>query len=107
MSGHTDKRIFPLGPLLKARFIRRENRFRAEVELEGQPVQVHVPNSGRMKELLVPGVDVWIQPAAGANRKTAYTLLLVQQGQRFVCVHAHLANEIMAFWLEQGILVAA
>lgn len=55
MSGHTDERIFPLGPLLKARFIRRENRFRAEVELEGQPVQVHVPNSGRMKELLVPG----------------------------------------------------
>ncbi len=104
MSGHTDERIFPLGSLLKARFIQRENRFRAEVELEGQPVQVHVSNSGRMKELLVPGVDVWIQPAAGVNRKTAYTLLLVQQGQRFVCLHAHLANEIIAFWLKQGIL---
>ena len=69
MSGPNSELVFPLGPLLKARFIRRDNRFRAEVELQGQPVQVHVPNSGRMKELLVPGVDVWIQPAAGANRK--------------------------------------
>ena len=104
MSGPNSELVFPLGPLLKARFIRRDNRFRAEVELQGQSVQVHVPNSGRMKELLVPGVDVWIQPAAGANRKTAYTLLLVQQGQRFVCLHAHLANDLIAFWLKQGIL---
>lgn len=53
--------VFSLGPLLKAQFIRRENRFRAEVALQGQPVQVHVPNSGRMQELLVPGVEVWLR----------------------------------------------
>lgn len=95
---------YPLGELLEATFIQRDNRFRAEVELNGQRVKVHVPNSGRMKELLVPGVSVWIQPAAGENRKTAYTLLLVKQGERFVCLNAHLANDIAGMWLEQNIL---
>ncbi|MGM9526562.1 MAG: DNA/RNA nuclease SfsA [Peptococcaceae bacterium] len=96
--------VFPLGELRQAIFVQRDNRFRAEVLLDGQPVKVHVPNSGRMKELLVPGAAVWVQPAAGAGRKTAYTLLLVQQGDRFVCLNAHLANELVAFWLAQGIL---
>ncbi len=103
MSGQQDE-IFPLGPLLEARFVRRENRFRAEVELQGEPVKVHVPNSGRMQELLTPGAAVWIQPASGAKRKTAYTLLLVQQGKRLVCLNAHLANELVAFWLQRGML---
>lgn len=98
------KQIYPLGELLEAKFIQRDNRFRAEVELNGVPVKVHVPNSGRMRELLVPGVSVWIQPASGENRKTAYTLLLVQQGERFVCLNAHLANDIAGLWLQQNML---
>lgn len=95
---------YPLGNLLKAAFLRRENRFRAEVELNGIPVKVHVPNSGRMRELLVPGTAVWIQPASGENRKTAYTLLLAEQEGRLICLNAHLANDIVAFWLAQKIL---
>ena len=83
--------LFPLGELLEAKFIQRDNRFRAEVEVNGEPVKVHVPNSGRMKELLVPGASVWIQPAAGEHRKTAYTLLLVQQGDGFVVSFVALA----------------
>ncbi len=96
--------MYPFGELLEAVFIQRDNRFRAEVELNGERVKVHVPNSGRMKELLVPGVPVWIQPASGENRKTAYTLLLVKQEERFVCLNAHLANDIIAFWMERNIL---
>lgn len=61
--------MFPLGPLQKAVFVQRDNRFRAEVELDGQRVKVHVPNSGRMRELLIPGAAVWVQPASGANRQ--------------------------------------
>lgn len=100
---------YPLGELLEARFIKRENRFRAEVELDGQIVKVHVPNSGRMQELLVAGAKVWVQPAKSsgkgkAERKTAYTLVLAQQGERFICLHSHLANAIVAFWLEHDIL---
>lgn len=100
---------YPLGELVEAVFIRRENRFRAEVDLNGTTVKVHVPNSGRMQELLVPGAKVWIQPASGTakqktERKTAYTLLLVQQGERFVCLNAHMANSLVAFWLEHQLL---
>ncbi len=95
---------YPLGNLLKATFLRRENRFRAEVALNGQPVKVHVPNSGRMRELLVPGAAVWIQPAVGEKRKTAYTLLLAEQEGRLICLNAHMANDIVAFWLAQKIL---
>lgn len=95
---------YPLGELLEAVFIQRDNRFRAEVELNGERVKVHVPNSGRMKELLIPGVPVWVKPASGENRKTAYTLLLVKQGERFVCLNAHLANDIIAFWMANQIL---
>ena len=99
----------PFGELLEAVFIRRENRFRAEVALNGTTVKIHVPNSGRMQELLVPGAHVWVQPAAKnenrkTERKTAYTLLLVQQGERYVCLNAHLANEIAAFWLSHDVL---
>ncbi len=101
---YTEQSVYPLGDLLEATFVQRDNRFRAEVELNGQRVKVHVPNSGRMKELLIPGVTVWVQPANGENRKTAYTLLLVQQGERFVCLNAHLANDITALWLEQNLL---
>lgn len=90
--------------LVKAEFVQRENRFRAEVLLNGEPVKVHVPNSGRMKELLVPGAAVWIQPACGETRKTAYTLMLVQQADSYVCLNAHLANSLVEHWLRQGIL---
>lgn len=100
----SEQQIFPLGPFVEAQFVKRENRFRAEVLLDGQPVKVHVPNSGRMKELLVPGVKVWVQPAAGEKRKTAYTLLLVQQNGGFVCLNAHLANDFMEFWLQRNLL---
>ena len=86
MTTKEQRLYYPLGELVEAVFIRRENRFRAEVDLNGTTVKVHVPNSGRMQELLVPGAKVWIQPASGTakqkpERKTAYTLLLVQQGE--------------------------
>ena len=47
--------VFPLGPLQKAVFVQRDNRFRAEVELDGQRVKVHVPNSGHMREVIDTG----------------------------------------------------
>ena len=104
-----DTVCYPLGELREASFIRRENRFRAEVALDGQVVKVHVPNSGRMQELLTPGAKVWVQPAkatAGgkSERKTAYTLVLAQQGERYICLHSHLANDIIAFWLQHDLL---
>lgn len=74
------------GPLLPARFLSRPNRFLTVVELEGQEVEAHLPDPGRLRELLVPDARVWVRRAgragqgagAGAGRRTAYTLALAE-----------------------------
>ena len=68
---------FP-GDLVESRFIVRLNRFLALVDLNGREVRVHVANSGRMRELLVPGNRVLINPRPGPHRKTGFDLVLSQ-----------------------------
>ena len=60
-------------------FLRRPNRFLAEIEIEGKKEICHVKNTGRCRELLIPGAEVYVQKAAGPNRKTAYDLISVQK----------------------------
>lgn len=61
-----------------ARFLRRVNRFIADIELsDGQIVQAHLANTGRMQELLQPGVAALVRPAKNPARKTAWDLLAV------------------------------
>ena len=66
--------------LVEARFIRRLNRFAALVRMDGQEVMVHVANTGRMSELLVPGRPVLLRPAGKPDRKTAFDLMQVDLG---------------------------
>lgn len=91
-------------PLVEGVFIQRLNRFVALVEIGGIQERVHVPNSGRMKELLVMGSQVWLAPAAGKKRLTAYTLLLVKYDNLLVSVDSHLANQLLFTWLTEGLL---
>jgi sugar fermentation stimulation protein A len=65
------------GPLLPAKFLKRPNRFLTVVDLQGERVEAHLPDPGRLKELLTPGAEVWVRPASGENRKTRFTLALV------------------------------
>lgn len=80
--------------LTRGRFLRRLNRFVAEVELDGKPTRVHVPNTGRMTELLVAGRDVCLVPVDSPTRKTSYDLMLVRYGKTWVCVDSRQANEV-------------
>lgn len=64
--------------LRRAVFLNRPNRFLAMVELDGRRVDAHLPDPGRLEELLVSGRTVWVQPATGQGRKTRYTLTLVE-----------------------------
>ena len=64
----------------KGIFIDRPNRFIANVEIEGKTEVVHVKNTGRCRELLIPGVKVWVQEFENTNRKTKYDLLGVCKG---------------------------
>lgn len=63
-------------PLLRAHFLRRLNRFAVEILLEGRRVRAHLPNSGRLHELLVPGYPMWVARRDG-RRRTRYDVQLV------------------------------
>lgn len=63
--------------VVQGRFLRRLNRFAAEVEIGGSIRQVHVKNTGRLKELLVPGAEVCLETARNPNRKYPCSLIAV------------------------------
>lgn len=81
--------------MVPARFLERLNRFVARAAVDGAETLVHVPSSGRMRELLTPGAAIYLQPAAGSGRRTAYTLLLVDYGGTLVSVDSLLPNRLL------------
>lgn len=86
-----------------ARFLRRVNRFIADIELsDGQIVQAHLANTGRMQELLRPGVAALVRPTKNPARKTAWDLLAVDYAGSWVCLAAAWANDFMREWLSKG-----
>ena len=77
-------------------FIRRINRFVAEVLIEGKPERVHVKNTGRLKELLIPEAEVTLQRVDSSVRRTGYDLISVYRpGLRWVNVDSLAPNELM------------
>ena len=88
--------------LVEARFLTRLNRFAALVEMAGQEVMVHIANSGRMRELLVPGRRLLLTPAAGEHRKTRFDLSLVDLGTTLVSADTRLPNGLVAEALAEG-----
>ncbi len=89
--------------LIEASFVRRVNRFLAVVELDAVEERVHVANSGRLRELFVPGARVWLNPAANPGRKTAYDLALVEADGVLVSADARLPNALVAEAIAEGI----
>ena len=67
------------GNIVRAVFINRPNRFVAEVNIDGQKETVHVKNTGRCKELLIPGCEVWLTAPGTPDRKTKYDLVAVRK----------------------------
>ncbi len=76
--------------LIPGFFVRRENRFRVTVQVNGRTVAAHLPNSGRLLELLHPGRRVYLAARGRSGRKTPYDLLLVEVEGRLVSVDARL-----------------
>ena len=86
--------------LVEGRFLTRLNRFAALVDFEGEEAMVHVANSGRMHELLVPGVRVLLKPQPAEHRKTKFDLALVDLGFSMCSADARLPNALVAEALE-------
>ena len=77
-------------------FVRRVNRFVAEVLIDGKTEQVHVKNTGRLRELLVPKAKVTLQRTPDPNRKTAYDLISVYHPKlKWVNIDSLAPNELM------------
>lgn len=76
-------------PLLTACFIKRENRFRSRVLCGGREEVAHLPNSGRLEELLVPGARCWVSPRTASGR-TSVILRLVEHSGELVSVDSRL-----------------
>lgn len=84
------------------RFIARPNRFIAYVELDGHTETVHVKNTGRCRELLVPGAAVVLAESANPARRTRYDLVAVRKGSRLVNMDSQAPNAAALEWLRAG-----
>ncbi len=84
------------GELYNAHFIKRLNRFEAVVEIDGTEQLTHVPNTGRLKELLIEGAEVLVRGFDKPERKTRFGLLLVKKDGIWVSIDsANVPNRIM------------
>ncbi|MEY8409853.1 A/G-specific adenine glycosylase [Lachnospiraceae bacterium 62-26] len=86
----------------KGSFIERPNRFIAYIDIEGKKETVHVKNTGRCAELLVPGAPVYVQETDNPARKTRWDLIAVEKGKRMVNMDSQIPNKLVAEWLREG-----
>ena len=94
--------MIKLADLVKAIFRNRANRFIAEVEIDGEIVKAHLPNTGRCKELLIDGTTVYLKPSDNPNRKTKYSLYLVENNGALVAMFSQQANKIVFDAIKDG-----
>lgn len=86
--------------ITKAKFIKRPNRFIAEVEIDGHKETVHVKNTGRCKELLIPGCEVWLTAPGTPDRKTKYDLVAVRKSNGILFnIDSQAPNKVVKEWL--------
>lgn len=88
--------------MYRGTFIARPNRFIAYVEIDGVEVVCHVKNTGRCRELLVPGTTVYCQHHDNPNRKTNWSLIGVQKGERLINMDSQVPNALAEQWVKQG-----
>ena len=87
---------------IPGKFITRPNRFIAHVDIDGKPVIAHVKNTGRCKELLVPGARVILQKSDNPERKTAYDLISVYKNDRLINMDSQAPNKVFEEYLRTG-----
>lgn len=86
----------------KGIFHARPNRFIAHVEVDGAMEVVHVKNTGRCRELLVPGAVVYLEEGRNPSRKTKYDLIAVEKGDLLVNMDAQAPNKVFQEWAQGG-----
>ena len=90
--------------ILPGIFLARPNRFIAEVEINGCQERVHVKNTGRCRELLVPGCRCYLYDSGNPQRKTRYDLVAVQKGTLLINMDSQIVNDAAEEYLKKGTL---
>ncbi len=87
--------------ITKAVFLSRPNRFIAEIEINGHKETVHVKNTGRCRELLIPGCEVWLTEPKTPGRKTRFDLVAVRKSTGMLFnIDSMAPNKVMREWLD-------
>jgi sugar fermentation stimulation protein A len=97
--------------LYQVRFLERPNKFLLRCvwddpripELKNQAIEAHLPDPGRLKELLIQGCPIWVRQAAGVKRKTQWSTVLCQvpDGRGFVSLDTTLPNRLVGKALKE------
>ncbi|MFQ6673417.1 MAG: DNA/RNA nuclease SfsA [Fidelibacterota bacterium] len=93
------------GPLTDAAFLERPNRFLTMVKIDGGREESHLPDPGRLKELLVPGARIRVRRASDGSlltRKTRWTTVMVKAGSHWVSIDSTLPNRFVKWLLDRG-----
>lgn len=83
-------------------FIKRINRFIAQVEIDGQIEKVHVKNTGRCKELFIEGRKIYLQKSDNPNRKTRYSLISIYKFNELINIDSQVPNQVVYEAIESG-----
>ena len=102
MGGTVRSLIMRYEQIRPASFLARPNRFIAHVLLDGVETECHVKNTGRCRELLIPGAKVYIQRSDSPFRKTAYNLIAVEKNGRLINMDAAAPNVVFGEYLAAG-----
>jgi sugar fermentation stimulation protein A len=81
--------------IIKAKFIYRPNRFQAFADIDGEETMVHVPNTGRCREILIPGTTVVLREETNENRKTKYDIIAGYKDEKMISIDSLLPNKVV------------
>ena len=90
--------------IVKGKFLERPNRFIAHCEVNGKKEVVHVKNTGKCKELLVPGTTVFLEEHNNPNRKTKFSLISVIKNNRIINMDSQVPNKVVYEALVNGVI---
>lgn len=88
--------------IYSAHFLERPNRFVALAERAGETLRCHVKNTGRCRELLVPGARILLEHRPGPGRRTEWDLVAVWKGERLINMDSQIPNAVAEEWLRDG-----
>ncbi len=99
-NGGTRIELMKYDNIIRATFLSRPNRFVAEVEMDGNRETVHIKNTGRCRELLIPGSEVYLTEPGTPNRKTRYDLVAVRKSNGVLFnIDSQAPNKVVKEWL--------